>query len=220
MAFPTTAFTDPVAALSAMMNQATENGLSGIVLDGSEATQSAILANLLQGLPASTILGTTTAAAGAGITSGTGTIVKSSVTKEGGLFVTRLLLDLTGLSSSTTDLDIIGKGATPAYITQITAAVNGTILGGSMTCLEVPAGGVTDIDLYAATEGTGVFDAGIGTLTETAVVTSGGAWTLGRVLGTVADGVVANSYLYLTSGAAGTAGDYTAGRYLITLFGV
>lgn len=220
MAFPTTTFTDPTAALSAMMNQATQNGLSDAVLDGPEAAQNAILANLLQGLPATTILGTTTAAAGAGITGGTGTIVKSSVTKEGGLFVTRLLIDLTGLGSSTTDLDIIGQGTSPAYITQITAATNGTILGGTMACLEAPAGGVTDIDLYAATEGTGKFDDAVTGLTETAVVTSGGAWTLGRSLGTAADGIAADAYLYLCGGAAGTAATYTAGRILITLFGV
>jgi hypothetical protein len=78
---------------------------------------------------------------------------------------------------------------------------------------------VTTIDLYAATEGTGVFDGGIAALAETAVLTSSGAWTLGLTQGTVADGVAANAYLYLTSGAGGTAGTYTAGRLLITLTG-
>lgn len=220
MAFPTTAFTDPTAAQAALTNFCDQNGLSGAVADGNMAVLNATVYNLTQGIPAGSMLGTTTAAAGAGITGGVGTIVKSSVTKEGSLFITRLLIDLTGLSSSTTDLDIIGQSTTPAYLTQITAAVNGTILGGNMTCLEAPAGGVTDIDLYAATEGTGKFDDAISGLTETAVVTSGGAWTLGRVLGTAADGIAADSYLYLTSGAAGTAAAYTGGRILITLFGV
>lgn len=221
MAFPTTAFSDPTSAQIALANLATQNGLSAAVLDGQQAVQDAVLANLMQSLPVSATIGDTTVAAGEGITAGTGTLVKTSVTREGDLYVTRVMIDLTGLDSSTTDLDIIGKnGSTaPAYITQITAAKNGTIIGGTMTCLEAPTGGVTDIDLYAATEGTGKFDDAVTGLTETVVVTSGAAWTLGRVLGTSADGVAANSYLYLTSGAAGTAATYTAGRILITLFG-
>lgn len=156
--------------------------------------------------------------AGAGITGGTGTVYKSSVVKIGGLFLTRIYLDLTGLGSSTTDLDIIGTGLSAAHIGQITAERNGTIEAIRMTCLEAPAGGVTDIDLYAATEATGVFDAGIATLTETAQVTSGGAWANGTVKGSTAV-PAANAYLYLTGGAAGTPGTYTAGKFLIELFG-
>ncbi len=220
MSFPAVAYSDPTAAQAALVNAAQNNGLGAAVLDGIEAVQNAVLANIFTELPSTVIVGGEVVAAGAGITSGTGTIVRSNVTREGSLFITRYLIDLTGLSSSTTDLDIIGNSTTPAYLTQITTAINGTIIGGTMTCLEAPAGGVTDIDLYAATEGTGKFDDAISGLTETAVVTSGGAWTLGRVLGTAADGVAPNSYLYLTSGAAGTAAAYTAGRILVTLFGI
>ena len=221
MAFPTTTFTDPTSAQSALTNLCDANGLSGAVLDGNMATLNAAVSNLMQGLPGSTILGVTAAAAGAGITGGEGTLVRTHVTREGGLIITRLFIDLTGLSSSTTDLDVIGVSTTPAYLTQITAAVNGTIIGGTMSCLEVPAGGVTDIDLYKATVATGKFDDAVSGLTGYgAVVTSGGAWTLGRVLGTVADGIAADNYLYLTGGASGTAAAYTAGRYVIMLFGI
>ena len=157
---------------------------------------------------------------GTGISAGTGTICKSSVVREGDIITTQILVDLTGLASSTTDLDIIGVGAGAAYLCQITAAVNGTILGGTMACIEAPAGGVTDIDFYAATEATGVFDAGIGTLVETILVTAGGAWAITTApKAIVADGIAANAYLYLTGGAAGTAATYTGGRFLITLIG-
>jgi hypothetical protein len=157
--------------------------------------------------------------AGAGF-AGTGSLHKTSVDRNGDIITTRILVDLTGLNSSTTDLDIIGNsGGGVAYIAWITAAENGTIVGGSVTCLEAPAGGVTTIDVYAAVEGTGVFDGGIAALTETAVLTSSGAWTLGLTQGTVADGVAANAYIYLTSGAAGTAATYTAGRLLLTFVG-
>ena len=173
-----------------------------------------VLANMLDGQAGGGVLAIG-AAAGA---IGTGGFATSGITREGGIIKTSILVDLTGLQSSATDLDIIGQGVSPAYIARITAAQNGTIIGGTMECLEAPVGGVTDIDLYAATEGTGAFDTGIATLAETAVVTSGAAWTLGRSLGTASDGVAANAYLYLCAGAT-TAGTYTAGRILITLYG-
>lgn len=156
--------------------------------------------------------------AGAGITGGVGAVYKSSVQRLGGIYKTTIMVDLTGLASSTTDLDIIGVGASAAHIGQITAALNGTILGVRMTCLELPAGGADDIDLYSAAEGTGVFDGGIAALTETALITSGGAWASGTVK---AAAVVpaANEYLYLTGGEAGTAATYTAGKFLIELYG-
>lgn len=156
--------------------------------------------------------------AGAGITSGVGTVYENSVQLSGGIYYTRILIDLTGLESSTTDLDIIGVGTSPAYIGQITAAQNGTILSLKMTCLEVPAGGADDVDLYAATEATGVFDAGIATLAETAIVSSGAAWAANDQK--IATAVVApNKYLYLTGGEAGTAATYTAGQFLIEMWG-
>lgn len=156
--------------------------------------------------------------AGAGITGGTGTVYKSSVQEFGGIIRSTIMIDLTGLGSSTTDLDIIGQGASVAHLGQVTAARNGTILHGRMTCLEVPATGADDIDLYAATESTGVFDAAISTLVETALVTAGGAWTAGLVKEFSAD-LAADKYLYLTGGEGGTAGTYTAGKFLIELYG-
>lgn len=156
--------------------------------------------------------------AGAGITGGTGTLYKSSVERLGGLYHTSILIDLTGLGSSTTDLGIIGTGSSAAHLGQVTTALNGTILAVRMTCLELPAGGVTDIDLYSANEATGVFDGGIAALVETAVITAGGVWTNGAVKGATTV-PPANDYLYLTCGAAGVPGTYTAGKYLIELFG-
>lgn len=184
-------------------------------LVGQDAVVAEALANILNGgigeLDAN--------APGAGAL-GTGGFLKRSVVREGSLIITRIVVDLTGLGSSTTDLDIIGQGASAAHLGQLTAAANGTIIGGAMRCLEAPAGGVTDIDLYKATVGTGVFDAAVTGLTgQAAVITSGAAWTLGRDVGTAADGIAAGDYLYLACGAAGVPGTYTAGRFLITLFG-
>jgi hypothetical protein len=149
---------------------------------------------------------------------GTGTVYKSSVKKEGDFIKTEIYIDLTGAKSSTTDLDIIGNTGV-AYIGQITDAINGDIVGGKVTCLEAPVGGVTDIDLYSAVEATGAYDAGVGPLDETAIVTSGSAWALGTIKALSAL-PAENDYLYLTCGAADSPGTYTAGKFMIELFGI
>jgi hypothetical protein len=156
---------------------------------------------------------------GAGITAGVGTVVSAERLIQGNRTLTRIYIDLTGLASSTTDLDIIGVSTPAAYLAQITAALHGApSITGRMVCLETPAGGADDIDLYAATEATGAFDAGIGTLAETAIVTSGGAWVVGLSKPFIAS-IAANAYLYLTGGEAGTAATYTAGRFMIEIEG-
>lgn len=149
---------------------------------------------------------------------GTGTIYKAGAKKVGDVFMTNIMIDLTGAQSAATDLDIIGNAST-SHIGQLTAALNGTtILMGSMTCLEVPVGGAVDIDLYKATAGTGAYDAAVtGLAGQGALITAGGNWTLGLVK--VMTGIpAANDYLYLTSGAA-TGGVYTAGKFLIQIWG-
>jgi len=156
---------------------------------------------------------------GAGF-AGTGTVYKSSVVKQGDIFKTTILIDLTGTSSSTTDLDIIGTSGV-SHIGQITAAKNGTLFFGQVTCLETPAGGVVDIDFYSATEGTGAFDATVGDLTETVMLTKGGNWAAAAATQIAFAALpAANKYMYLTGGAAGTAAAYSAGQFLIELWGV
>jgi hypothetical protein len=163
-------------------------------------------------------------AGGPSITPGSGAdgaaALDSGVWTNGGIITTRIVVDMTNLIGSTTDLDIIGESAAAAncHIGQITAAVNGTIVGGKVTCLEAPAGGVTDIDFYSATVATGAENALITDLTETALVTSGGVWTSGRTLGMTLN-PPANDYLYIVNGAGGVPGTFTAGIFLIELYG-
>lgn len=144
----------------------------------------------------------------------------SGVFQNGTVKRTQIVIDLTGLVGSATDLDIIGNtgGAANAHIGQITAALNGTIVGGRVTCLEVPAGGTADVDFYSATVATGAQDGLVTDLTETALVTSGGAWTSGATKG-MTTVPPANDYLYICNGAA-SGGTFTAGKFLIELFGI
>ena len=165
----------------------------------------------------STLTGNTIATtAGTGITTGTGTVYAASVIKTGGVFHTSILIDLTGLASSGSG-DIIGKAATAnSHIGQITAAVNGTVLGGKLTCLEAPAGGDPDINLWYADEATGTEDAAVTGLTNQVQICDSGDLALNSVVSLAT--VAADKYLYMATGAA-TNADYTAGKLLIEFWG-
>ena len=166
----------------------------------------------------STLTGNTIATtAGTGITTGTGTVYAASVIKTGGIFHTKILIDLTGLASSGSG-DIIGKAATAnSHIGQITAAVNGTVLGGKLTCLEAPAGGDPDINLWYADEATGTEDAAITGLTNQVQMCDSGDLALNSVI-SIPTPPAADKYIYMVTGAA-TNADYTAGKILIEFFG-
>lgn len=138
--------------------------------------------------------------------------------RNGDLIVTQILVDIDDLLDGGTAGDIIGEdGVANCHIGQITAARNGTIVAGRMTCLELPAGGSDDIDLYSATEATGTNDAAISGLTESQLINHG-AWTAGQVDDLTA-WPAADSYLYLVSQGTGDA-IYTAGKFLIELYGI
>ena len=142
--------------------------------------------------------------------------LKSDVATNVNIVKTTIMIDLTGLKDGGTAGDIIGKdGSGVAFIGKVTTANQGTVFGVTMTCLETPAGGSTVIDLFSATEGTGVNDTAIGDLTETQIINAGAASA-----GTVVAGgdIAADQFLYLVSQGTGDA-TYTAGRFLIEITG-
>mgnify|MGYP005823524991 FL=1 len=144
------------------------------------------------------------------------TRLKSDVTTNVNIVKTTIMIDLTGLKDGGTAGDIVGKdGSGVAFIGRVTTANQGSVFGVTMTCVETPAGGSTDIDLFSATEGTGVNDTAIGDLTETQIINAGAASAGTMVAG---GDIAANQYLYLVSQGTGDA-TYTAGRFLIEITG-
>ena len=142
--------------------------------------------------------------------------LKSDVDTNVNIVKSTIMIDLTGLKDGGTAGDIIGKdGSGVAYIAQVTTANQGVVFGVKMTCVETPAGGSTDIDLYSATEGTGVNDTAIGDLTETQIINAGAASAGTMVAG---GDITADQYLYLVSQGTGDA-TYTAGRFMIEIIG-
>ena len=157
---------------------------------------------------------------GTGISTGTNTICEHSVVKVGGLYKTEILLDLTDLNDGGTAADVIGKDGDTAncHIGQITAAVNGTIIAGRVTCLEAPAGGHADVDIWRADSALLAQDTAISADADPIQLIQADTW--------VADDIIvlsalpaANSYLYLATGAAVVGINYTAGILLIELWG-
>jgi hypothetical protein len=146
----------------------------------------------------------------------------AGISRAGTLITTEIVVDLSTLIGSATDLDIIGESAAAnCNWGQITTAKCGTLIGGKVECLELPAGGADDIDFYSSNVATGtqdviITDAALGT--ETALVTSGGAWASGTVKG-MTGLPTANDYIYIVNGEA-AGGTYTAGKFRITLYGL
>jgi hypothetical protein len=165
------------------------------------------------------------AAGGAGIEGTAATYItqverlKSDTSTNVNIVKTTIMIDLTGLNSGGTAGDIIGKdGSGVAYIGQITTANQGTVFGVTMECFETPTTGEDDIDLYVATEATGVEDTAIGDLTENQLVNGGAQAVGGRATNVTTLPTVADKYLYLV-GQGTTAGTYDAGKLLITIIG-
>ena len=202
-----TTFNGPVRAEGGF-KQITKNATTGAITDN----------YVVDSNGRSTLTGNTIATtAGTGITTGTGTVYAASVIKTGGIFHTSILIDLTGLASSGSG-DIIGKAGTAnSHIGQITATINGTVLGGKLTCLEAPAGGDPDINLWYADEATGAEDAAITSLTNQVQMCDSGDLALNSVI-SIPTPPAADKYIYMVTGAA-TNADYTAGKLLIEFFG-
>ena len=196
----------------------TKTAATGAITDNSTYATNASIGGTLV-VTGITDLNGNTMSAGTGITTGTGTVYAGSAVKVGGIYSTSILMDLTGLASSGSG-DIIGKAGTAnSNIGQITAANNGTILTGQLSCYEAPAGGDPDIDLWYADEATGTEDAAITGLSNQVQVMNNGDLTAASIDYFTA-GVVpaADKYLYLVTGAA-TNADYTAGRILLEMWG-
>jgi hypothetical protein len=143
-----------------------------------------------------------------------------SVQVIGNMAITRIYLDIDGLFCGGTADDIIGEdGIANANLGQITAAINGTIIGGTIQCLEALAGGDTTVSLWSATEETGAEDSAITDLTETELHSAFDGSAMGAISGIDTAYPAADEYLYLTGDTGGNA-EYTAGKLLITLYGI
>ena len=163
--------------------------------------------------------------AGSGITT-VSTAVRHSVVKVGNVFHTQIVIDLAGLESAGSADKIIGNATDAnAHFGQITAAVNGTIMAGRVTCLETPTTGEPDIDLFSGTVATAAAASAAASLTGGVSLLEAGQNWIGTLsannfnVAGMSTVPAANAYLYLVSSGGNDAGTYGTGKYLIELWG-
>ena len=156
----------------------------------------------------------TAIAAGSGFDTAT---LKSNIRMIDNEIVSTFLIDLDeGPIKSQNGLKIIGEdGSSAAQITQIQSVLNGYVYKVELCCVETPAGGNTDIDL--------VFNAtaqATGSTSFTSIV-NGGSQVRGKCTQALLDGSFDLDFklLHLANGSGTSTGDYTAGKFIVKLYG-
>jgi len=146
-----------------------------------------------------------------------GTAYTPTITRrtEGGVIITQTKFDLTGLSSSTTANDVIGKGTVPAFLGRNVVAKNGIIFKVELSCIETPVGGDLEVNIVSNVAATIDFDGAGGTT----YLSDSGALQIGQTIQNLVPQITANHYFYATGGAGGTAHAYTAGQFILTTYG-
>lgn len=135
---------------------------------------------------------------------------------ESGVIITQIKVDLTGLASVATANDVIGLAAGgAAYIGRNVVATNGIIFKAEFSCIETPAGGDNDVNAVWNSSAALAYDGAGGTT----YLSNSGDLLAGQTIQNLVPAVTANDYLYLTAGTGDTAATYTAGMYIITLYG-
>ena len=165
-----------------------------------------------------------TGATGRGAGALTGSAFSVKTANINGECVTTILVDLEGMKSKNDEGDVIGiAGTANSYLMKWETARHGVAYKLEMACLEAPTGGTEDIDLRSNSSGTATYDTDGSSFT--ALLVAGGDWAVGKRLGT--DGangtqtqIADNDYIYLVAGDANTDGVYTAGKYVIKIYGV
>lgn len=178
------------------------------------------------------------------------TIVSSTLLRQGSEVVTEIVLDLgsslTGsleaVKTIATDGLVIGVSSSsgthgPANLTTLATATNGHLIAIDMICLETPSGSAavsTDIDLVAHATSTLTYGGNVATGSSgTILINASGSWTQGsfkswttlpgsNIYALNASGNVPGDTvtLYLAHGGSGAAGSYSAGKYVIRLYGI
>lgn len=142
--------------------------------------------------------------------------VTSRHVDSNGDIVTEIRVDLTGLNSKDTANDVIGLSAGgAAYIGQYVVATCGVVYKMELICLETPAGGDDDVNVVANVSAVLAYDGAGGTTYGV----DGGDAVAGQVVQDLVQGLTDTHYLYLTAGTGDTAAAYTAGMFIVRMYG-
>jgi hypothetical protein len=172
-------------------------------------------------------------------------VVTNVISRQGSEVVTEVTVDLgssegnatmsgdvneiIGLSSSAANYVAQGDAHLDAYLTKLTPAVNGYIIGAEMTCVELPDANMRDIDLRAGTTKGRQFSGSVHGSVKV-LIEPKEDWTLGGYEstgsfgqeGSLLDTALDDHYLFLTKGSAtdGVERTLTQGKFVIRLIGI
>ena len=136
---------------------------------------------------------------------------------DAGVITTQIKFDLTGLASVATANDVIGLAAGgAAYVGRNVVATNGVIFKTSISVLETPTGGDNDVNVVTSASAALAYDGAGGT---TYLVGDLGDLLVGKTVENLVPALTEGDYFYLTAGTGDTAAEYTAGMYVLTLYG-
>ena len=190
------------------------------VLDvGADQASSVITAGSIVGDLTGDILATA-ASAEHGIGSiGTAATPVTSRREENSFIVTEHKFDVTGLKSGAVGDSTIGIASTGAggvaFIGRNILANNGVVTKVELICIETPAGGDDDINVVSNVSATlEQGDAG-----GTTYLSNSGDLLAGQRTENLVPAIPADHYFYLTAGSGDTAAVYTAGQYILRLYG-
>ncbi len=134
---------------------------------------------------------------------------------ENGIIITQIIFDITGLQSVATANDVIGLASGAAYIGRNVVDNNGIIFKTQFACLETPATGDNDVNVVTNASASLILSGAAGTT----YISNSGDLLVGQSVENLNLAMTAGHYYYLTSGQADTAGTYSTGMYVLTLWG-
>ena len=142
---------------------------------------------------------------------------------ENGEIVTTIKIDIAGLAATgTTQGYAIGLATGGvAYIGKYVQAKYGIVYKIEMTCIETPAkasGNAVELDIDLGHHATGTYTYGQDVATDE--IATNRDWAAGETMVDLLPSMVANDYIYLTTGDTGAdAGVYSAGMFIIKFYG-
>lgn len=130
------------------------------------------------------------------------------------------LIDFTGLKCGAAETIIGNDEGTSCYFGQYTTNLFGTLFGGKILCLEELEGGDADVGIYCADESTGSQNTDPTTLTNAKELLDYGTWNIGDVACLdLSNPPNSGQYLYFV-GNLGNNSVYTAGKFILTFYGI
>lgn len=152
---------------------------------------------------------------------GSGDSYKLNVVKLNNEFITTIVVDLQGLSSSAAGQTIIGTSGSDSSLFKWSTTANGNCYKAEIGVGESPAGGNVRLDLMKSSSLQATFASSVG---DNQIIDFGQQMDQGDTISSdnnALDAVpVDGDFIYLKSGAVGTNGNYTAGKLIIKFYGI